>query len=86
MTTSEEQAFEGLLDRIQKSRNIDFHGYKRMSLKRRVLRRMQQVSLDDYEQYANYLDERPDEFVQLFNTILINVTAFFRDLAAWEHM
>ena len=26
----------------------------------------------------------PEEFAQLFNTILINVTAFFRDPAAWE--
>jgi PAS domain S-box-containing protein len=25
----------------------------------------------------------PEEFTQLFNTILINVTAFFRDAAAW---
>jgi two-component system, chemotaxis family, CheB/CheR fusion protein len=26
----------------------------------------------------------PEEFTQLFNTILINVTGFFRDTAAWE--
>jgi two-component system CheB/CheR fusion protein len=28
----------------------------------------------------------PEEFAFLFNTILINVTAFFRDPAAWEHL
>jgi two-component system CheB/CheR fusion protein len=28
----------------------------------------------------------PDEFEQLFNTILINVTSFFRDKTAWDHL
>src|SRR6266704_832429 len=29
------------------------------------------------------LDEDPDEHVELFNTLLINVTGFFRDADAW---
>ena len=28
----------------------------------------------------------PDEFTALFNTILINVTGFFRDPEAWEYL
>ena len=34
--------------------------------------------------YQEYLEVHPDEFATLFNTILINVTSFFRDPAAWE--
>ena len=34
----------------------------------------------------DYLEVHPDEFEQLFNTILINVTAFFRDPPAWEYL
>ena len=86
MAISEEQAFENLLDHIQSSRNIDFHGYKRMSLKRRMLKRIQQVGIEDFGEYSKYLDGHPDEFGQLFNTILINVTSFFRDPAAWEYL
>src|SRR5207302_7120026 len=33
---------------------------------------------------VDYLEVHPQEFGQLFNTILINVTEFFRDPAAWQ--
>jgi two-component system CheB/CheR fusion protein len=35
---------------------------------------------------VDHLEVHPDEFAHLFNTILINVTAFFRDPAAWERL
>jgi two-component system CheB/CheR fusion protein len=82
----EDQEFEKMLDHIQNSRNIDFHGYKRMSLKRRTLKRMQTVGVKEFNDYSAYLDEHPDEFAQLFNTILINVTSFFRDPPAWDYL
>ena len=34
--------------------------------------------------YIDYLEVHPEEFGRLFDTILINVTAFFRDPSAWE--
>lgn len=39
-----------------------------------------------YGDYIDYLEVHPDEFVSLFNTILINVTSFFRDGAAWSYL
>ena len=36
--------------------------------------------------YLDYLEVHPDEYEQLFNTLLINVTEFFRDPPAWEHL
>src|SRR5215212_11848255 len=47
---------------------------------------MQEHRVETYDEYRTYLDEDPDEFVDLFNTILINVTAFFRDVPAWEYV
>jgi two-component system CheB/CheR fusion protein len=76
--------FEALLGFINRSRGVDFSGYKRPNLMRRMLRRMQAVSTTDFEEYRDYLEVHPDEFVHLFNTILINVTGFFRDEGAWE--
>jgi two-component system CheB/CheR fusion protein len=84
MTEAHEPHFETLLEFLQQQRGFDFTGYKRPSLERRVKRRMQVVGVEDVERYIEYLEVHPEEFVQLFNTILINVTSFFRDEPAWE--
>lgn len=78
--------FEALLSYLKESRGFDFTGYKRSSLIRRVNRRMTQVDAGGYPEYLEYLEVHPDEFTALFNTILINVTAFFRDADAWDYL
>jgi two-component system CheB/CheR fusion protein len=78
--------FELLLVYLKESRGFDFTGYKRSSLVRRVNRRMSQVGIPDYQEYLDYLQVHPDEFTALFNTILINVTGFFRDPDAWDYL
>src|SRR5215204_2027216 len=83
---TEDASFDALIDYIKSNRGFDFTGYKRPSLERRIQRRMQEHRLESYDEYRTYLEEFPDEFVDLFNTILINVTAFFRDVPAWEYL
>ncbi|MBD3924957.1 PAS domain S-box protein [Nocardioides cavernae] len=78
--------FEALLRHIKEQRAFDFTGYKRASLARRVERRMEAVGVTDHDEYLDRLMVNPDEFTQLFNTILINVTAFFRDTDAWDYL
>ncbi|GIF21658.1 two-component system CheB/CheR fusion protein [Actinoplanes tereljensis] len=78
--------FEALLLHVKELRGFDFTGYKRSSLMRRVDRRMSQVGITDYGEYQDFLEMHPDEFTALFNTVLINVTAFFRDPEAWEYL
>ena len=78
--------FEALLGYLKESRGFDFTGYKRSSLVRRVNRRMTQVNINDYPDYLDHLQVHPDEFTALFNTILINVTGFFRDPDAWDYL
>jgi two-component system CheB/CheR fusion protein len=75
-----------LLEYIRESRGFDFSGYKRTTLLRRIAKRMAQVGVKDYTAYLEYLEAQPDEFVALFNTILINVTSYFRDPWAWEYL
>ena len=77
-------AFEGLLEQLKQSRGFDFTGYKRSTLMRRVQKRMSDVGIKSYNDYADHLEVHPDEFRSLFNTILINVTSFFRDPEAWD--
>src|SRR2546421_1930492 len=86
MTEAEDPKFETLLQFLQQQRGFDFAGYKRPSLMRRVARRMQLAGVEGFDNYVDYLEVHPEEFAQLFNTILINVTAFFRDEPAWDYL
>src|SRR5215469_8522270 len=79
-----ERGVEQVLQFLSGTRLFDFTGYKRATLTRRIDKRMQQVGADDYDAYVDYLEVHPEEFEQLFNTILINVTSFFRDAEAWD--
>ncbi|HWD40302.1 MAG TPA: CheR family methyltransferase [Fimbriimonas sp.] len=78
--------FERLLEYLKLNRGFDFTAYKRSSLQRRVQKRMSQVNVEGYEEYLDYLEVHQDEFQHLFNTILINVTSFFRDQEAWDYL
>jgi two-component system CheB/CheR fusion protein len=84
--TEPDGSFEALLRYVKEVRGFDFTGYKRTSLVRRVRRRMQGVQIGSYEEYQDFLEVHPEEFVALFNTILINVTSFFRDAEAWAYL
>jgi len=79
-------AFEDLLRVLFQSHHFDFSGYKRSTLVRRVRRRMDLLGISDFADYADYLEVHAEEFGLLFNTILINVTTFFRDPPAWEYL
>ncbi|MEV6442911.1 CheR family methyltransferase [Amycolatopsis sp. NPDC051716] len=82
----DDSEFESVLAYLKESRGFDFTGYKRSSLRRRVQRRMTQAGAGSYAEYIDQLQVNADEFVALFNTILINVTGFFRDPEAWEYL
>ncbi len=78
--------FEALLEFLRDSRGFDFTGYKRPSLMRRVRHRMERAGVATFADYQDFLTLNPDEFKALFDTILINVTGFFRDAEAWSHL
>jgi two-component system, chemotaxis family, CheB/CheR fusion protein len=80
---ADNEQLEALLDFVRDNRGFDFTGYKRSSLRRRVLRRIETVRCADFESYQQYLADHDAEFGELFNTILINVTSFFRDPETW---
>ena len=84
MNEQTDESFEALLRYMRDERGFDFTGYKRTTLTRRVRHRMDQVRCESYEDYLDLLQASADEFAALFNTILINVTTFFRDPPAWE--
>lgn len=62
----------------------DFNEYKQRTFHRRVQRRMQVVQTTKLEEYAERLHQEPDEVSALFRDLLIGVTDFFRDAAAFH--
>src|SRR5215217_1031052 len=83
-TDTKADALQELLEYLKGSRGFDFSGYKKATLSRRIEKRMASVGLKSFGDYQDYLEANPREFTELFNTILINVTSFFRDPPAWE--
>jgi two-component system, chemotaxis family, CheB/CheR fusion protein len=81
---SKDVTLKELLQELAKERGFDFRGYKKTTLERRFRKRMFEVNQGSYADYAAYVRQHPEEISQLLNTILINVTEFFRDLPAWE--
>jgi two-component system, chemotaxis family, CheB/CheR fusion protein len=80
------EELSSLLEHIKQGRGFDFSGYKRASLERRIAKRLEALGLERYAEYQDHLEVHPEEFTELFDTILINVTGFFRDEAAWRYL
>ena len=81
-----DSGLEDLLVFIRDSRGFDFTGYKRSTVSRRIRKRMHEAGATDYTDYRDLLESSAEEFSHLFNTILINVTGFFRDPETWAFL
>jgi len=79
-----EEPLRRLLEKLSAEHGFDFRDYKLGSLSRRIDARRSQVGVDTLDAYIRHLDRHPEEAAALFDTILINVTSFFRDPEAWE--
>jgi two-component system CheB/CheR fusion protein len=62
----------------------DFASYKSATVRRRIGRRMQVTRRASLADYADYLTANPEEAKELFGDLLISVTSFFRDPAAFH--
>lgn len=80
-----DEMFEALLENLQQTHGFQITGYKRPTIMRRVSKRMKMLGIGDFGRYSDYLQAHQEEFTELFNTILINVTSFFRDPEAWDY-
>jgi two-component system, chemotaxis family, CheB/CheR fusion protein len=75
-----------LLDYLRRARGLDLSGYKRVGLLRRLTKRMRSVGVHGFGEYLKYLESHSAEYTGLLDTLLINVTAFFRDDLPWEYL
>ncbi|MGO9887381.1 MAG: CheR family methyltransferase, partial [Solirubrobacteraceae bacterium] len=77
---------DALLEFVKETRGFDFTGYKRSTIQRRVAKRMAAVGAERYDDYVDFLELHSEEFPELFNTLLINTTGFFRDPQTWDYV
>ncbi|MGQ0640820.1 MAG: chemotaxis protein CheB, partial [Gemmatimonadaceae bacterium] len=85
----EPQAHESDLERIlqlvrKSGGGVDFTGYRRSTLYRRITRRMALLKLDVPRDYVRFLESDPHEVEKLYQDFLIGVTSFFRDPATFD--
>jgi len=71
---------------LQESYGIDFAHYKPSTVMRRVERRVQLSRAPSFEAYLERLAGDREELDALFSDLLIGVTRFFRDQAAFEQL
>lgn len=74
--------FERLRKIIYDRSGIHFQDTKRYVLESRLSRRLEELELDDFGQYIDFLTMGPyqtEEFQEMFNRITINETSFFRN-------
>jgi two-component system CheB/CheR fusion protein len=62
----------------------DFSHYKQNTIIRRMERRMAINNIKSVDEYVHYLELKPAEVEALFRDLLIGVTSFFRNPAAFE--
>jgi two-component system CheB/CheR fusion protein len=77
-------AFEKVVILLRAQTGHDFSLYKKNTVYRRIERRMGIHQIDQITSYVRFLQENPQELELLFKELLIGVTSFFRDPAAWE--
>jgi two-component system CheB/CheR fusion protein len=79
-------AFERLFAYIRANRGFEFTRYEHTELARRTRKRLHALEIDTYDAYLDHLESNPDEFAELFDTILTGVTGLFRDRETWQHV
>ncbi len=65
---------------------VDFGHYKLPTIKRRLNQKMLQYGTKSIKEYAKVLVKKSHELNLLYESLLINVTSFFRDAGAFEYL
>jgi len=82
----DQSALEKVFILLRSKTGHDFSMYKKNTVYRRIERRMSIHKINRIAAYVRYLQENSQEVELLFKELLIGVTSFFRDEAAWEHL
>lgn len=76
-------SYTDIMDLLRASTRVDFTHYRSTTITRRTMRRMALLHLTTLAEYAKYLKDHAKELDELARDILIHVTSFYRDKAAF---
>lgn len=82
----QEQNFQKILQILHNTTGLDLRLYKQQTVRRRIARRMVVRRIESLNEYARFLQLRPEEVRTLHEDVLINVTRFFRDPEFWHSL
>ena len=86
LAEKDQSALDKVLILLRTKTGHDFSMYKKSTVYRRVERRMSIHQINRIAAYVRYLQDNSQEVKLLFKELLIGVTSFFRDPAAWEQL
>lgn len=69
---------------LRTTTGVDFSVYRSTTINRRLARRMGILKVKGRETYLRHLRENPSELEALYQDLLLNVTSFYRNPAAFE--
>jgi len=81
-----EDAMKKIFILLRAQTGHDFSQYKQNTIKRRIERRLAVQQINDLGSYVRFLQKSPPEVEALFRDLLIGVTSFFRDPAAFAEL
>jgi len=79
-----EESLVRVIQLLRRQTGYNFGDYKVSTLRRQVARRMGSHQLGTVHGYLGLMEQQPDEANELINGLLIHVTNFFRDPAAFD--
>jgi two-component system CheB/CheR fusion protein len=74
---------DALFALLREATGVDFTNYKHTTLQRRIKRRMVVHKIEKLRDYVRYIGKKPEELDELYRDLLIHVTGFFREPAAF---
>jgi two-component system, chemotaxis family, CheB/CheR fusion protein len=81
---ADESQLSRIIALVRAATGVDFRGYKRGTIQRRIARRMILQRHHDLDAYHSDLKSNRSELLALYEDILISVTGFFRDPEAFQ--
>lgn len=79
-------SLDNILGLLAKQSGVSFFNYKDNTLRRRIHRRLVATDTTSWNEYEQFVQEHPYELDNLYQDLLISVTAFFRDEMAFDEL
>ncbi len=84
VASDDAESVRALLEAVRGASDVDFAGYKRVVILRRIARRMTLGRVASMKEYADLVRRDPAEAEALARDMLVHVTSFFRDGGSYD--